>query len=130
MSDYVQAQLVRRVGVRAIAELLRSYDLLVTPTTLVPAPKVDDLDLDLADRLHPHALLECRGLPTMSVPMGLTPLGLTSRGVAGPCHHPVQAPPRLVATRTTSAQRREPRGGLRVSSGDSARPGVPARRVT
>jgi aspartyl-tRNA(Asn)/glutamyl-tRNA(Gln) amidotransferase subunit A len=75
-ADYVQAQRVRRAGVRAVAELLERYDLLVTPTTLVPAPKVDELEFNslIGSILTPY--WNAVGLPTMSVPMGLTSAGL------------------------------------------------------
>ena len=50
-ADYAQAQRVRRVAIRANAELFASYDLVLTPTTLIPPP------------LDGFGLLKILGLP-------------------------------------------------------------------
>jgi aspartyl-tRNA(Asn)/glutamyl-tRNA(Gln) amidotransferase subunit A len=83
-ADFVQAQRVRRVGVRALTELLGSYDVLITPTCLVPPPLVDDLTFE---ELIPAILTpywNATGNPAMSIPMGLTsahlPVGLQLAG--------------------------------------------------
>ncbi|MCW2540232.1 MAG: Amidase [Frankiales bacterium] len=75
-ADFVQAQRVRRVGVRAVTELFGQYDLLITPTTLVPPLPVDNLDFGdlIASILTPY--WNATGNPAMSIPMGLTSGGL------------------------------------------------------
>jgi aspartyl-tRNA(Asn)/glutamyl-tRNA(Gln) amidotransferase subunit A len=77
-ADYVQAQRVRRAGIRAVTEVFGSYDLLVTPTALAPAPLIEDLNTFLG---HVPSLLltpywNATGNPAMSIPMGLTRSGL------------------------------------------------------
>ncbi|WP_019930774.1 amidase [Nocardia sp. BMG111209] len=78
--DYVQAQRVRRVGQRRIAEIFATVDLIVTPTSACGAPEVEKLTLDsIVDALH-TPYWNALGNPAMSVPMGFTsdglPLGL------------------------------------------------------
>jgi aspartyl-tRNA(Asn)/glutamyl-tRNA(Gln) amidotransferase subunit A len=78
--DYVQAQRVRRVGQRRIAELFTEVDLIVTPTSACGAPAVDKLSFgDIIDALH-TPYWNALGNPAISVPMGFTtdglPLGL------------------------------------------------------
>jgi len=66
-----------------VASWFHSIDLLVTPTTPIPAPKVADLQANL-DQLRPTELLLLRntrpgnvwGLPAISVPGGFTSNGL------------------------------------------------------
>jgi aspartyl-tRNA(Asn)/glutamyl-tRNA(Gln) amidotransferase subunit A len=82
--DYVQAQRVRRVGQRRIAELFTEVDLIVTPTSACGAPAVDKLSFgDIIDALH-TPYWNALGNPAMSVPMGFTvdglPLGLQIAG--------------------------------------------------
>ncbi|MCW2540235.1 MAG: Amidase [Frankiales bacterium] len=75
-ADFVQAQRVRRVGVRAVTELFGQYDVLINPTCLVPPPPVDNLTFG---ELIPSILTpywNATGNPAMSVPMGLTSAGL------------------------------------------------------
>jgi aspartyl-tRNA(Asn)/glutamyl-tRNA(Gln) amidotransferase subunit A len=83
-ADFVQTQRARRVGVKAVTELFGSYDVLITPTCLVPPPLVDDLAFD---ELIPAILTpywNATGNPAMSIPMGLTsahlPVGLQLAG--------------------------------------------------
>ena len=75
-ADYVQAQRVRRVGVRAVAEMFESYDLVLTPTALTGAPALAGLDFEamLPDVLTPY--WNAVGNPAMSIPMGLSAAGL------------------------------------------------------
>jgi Asp-tRNA(Asn)/Glu-tRNA(Gln) amidotransferase A subunit family amidase len=84
--DYVQAQRVRSVGSAAVAELMqRSCDVVVTPTAVLGAPKVEGLSFAtiLSNVLTP--IWNAVGFPALSVPMGTTdgglPLGLQ---IAGP----------------------------------------------
>jgi Asp-tRNA(Asn)/Glu-tRNA(Gln) amidotransferase A subunit family amidase len=78
--DYVQAQRVRRVGQRKIAELFAEVDLIVTPTSACGGLKLEKLTFDdIIDSLH-TPYWNALGNPAMSVPMGFTtdglPLGL------------------------------------------------------
>ena len=76
-ADYVQAQRVRRVGARAIGQLLRTTcDVIATPTTSIGAPPIEGLDFD---DLAPTVFCEAWnsvGFPAISVPMGFGERGL------------------------------------------------------
>ena len=90
-----------RAAVRELAHIreeimtvFRSIDLLVTPTTPIPAPRLDELTMN-PDQLRPTELVLLRntrpanvwGTPAISVPCGLTsaglPIGLQIIGPAG-----------------------------------------------
>ena len=66
-----------------IADNFREMDVLLTPTTPVPAPRISELTADTA-LLRPAELLLLRntrpvnvwGLPAISLPCGFTPAGL------------------------------------------------------
>jgi aspartyl-tRNA(Asn)/glutamyl-tRNA(Gln) amidotransferase subunit A len=74
--DYVQAQRVRRVGQRRIAELFTEVDLIVTPTSACGGLKLEKLSFDdIIDSLH-TPYWNALGNPAMSVPMGFTTDGL------------------------------------------------------
>ncbi|MCW2540241.1 MAG: Amidase [Frankiales bacterium] len=76
-ADFVQAQRVRRAGLRALTDLYGSgFDLMLTPTTLVPAPKLGSLSFNgiVGALLTPY--WNASGYPAMSIPMGLTSAGL------------------------------------------------------
>jgi aspartyl-tRNA(Asn)/glutamyl-tRNA(Gln) amidotransferase subunit A len=68
---------------QAIREKLREIDVLVTPTTPIPAPRISDLTEDIT-RLRPAEIVLLRntrpmnvwGLPAISVPCGTTSAGL------------------------------------------------------
>jgi aspartyl-tRNA(Asn)/glutamyl-tRNA(Gln) amidotransferase subunit A len=75
-ADYAQAQRVRRVAIRANAELFASYDLVLTPTTLIPAPPLDGFGLLKILGLLVTPYWNGVGYPAMSIPMGLTSAGL------------------------------------------------------
>lgn len=82
--DYVQAQRVRRVGQRRLAELFSEVDLVVTPTSSCGAPALEKLVFeDIIDALH-TPYWNAVGNPAASVPMGFTtdglPLGLQIAG--------------------------------------------------
>jgi aspartyl-tRNA(Asn)/glutamyl-tRNA(Gln) amidotransferase subunit A len=86
-TDYVQAQRIRRLGQKALAELFSDCDLVINPASTMPAFVIAD-----TDPLRPFAAL--RGLhtqywnavgnPSMSVPIGFTaggmPLGMQISG--------------------------------------------------
>jgi aspartyl-tRNA(Asn)/glutamyl-tRNA(Gln) amidotransferase subunit A len=75
-ADYVQAQRVRRVAVRAVTELFGDYDVILTPTALIPPPALEGLSLL---KLFPKLLTSywnSTGNPAISIPMGLTSAGL------------------------------------------------------
>jgi aspartyl-tRNA(Asn)/glutamyl-tRNA(Gln) amidotransferase subunit A len=80
--DYVQAQRVRHAGQRALAETFRTVDLLLTPTTSAPAPRLPtEPDLDLT-RTDPTGLngycgtWNATGNPALAVPAGFNAAGL------------------------------------------------------
>jgi aspartyl-tRNA(Asn)/glutamyl-tRNA(Gln) amidotransferase subunit A len=85
-ADYVQAQRVRRVGQKRLAELYAEFDLLLTPTSSAPAPMFADLHavgvgLNRGDPGAVHTpYWNAAGNPVISVPIGFTaarmPLGM------------------------------------------------------
>jgi aspartyl-tRNA(Asn)/glutamyl-tRNA(Gln) amidotransferase subunit A len=75
-ADFVQCQRVRRAAVKAAAELFGEYDVILTPSTLIPpleplGPSLGEL---LATILTPY--WNGVGYPAISIPMGLTSAGL------------------------------------------------------
>jgi aspartyl-tRNA(Asn)/glutamyl-tRNA(Gln) amidotransferase subunit A len=86
-ADYVQAQRVRRVIRRRIAELFTHVDLIVTPTAHLGAQRIDAIDqlnlLSLLPSVH-TAYWSPLGNPTLAVPIGLsadgTPLSMSISG--------------------------------------------------
>ena len=78
-ADYVQAQRVRRVGQAEVDEVLRSVDAVVTPTSHLGAPRLDEVS-----GLEPFAALgslhtpywNALGVPSLAVPIGLASTGL------------------------------------------------------
>jgi aspartyl-tRNA(Asn)/glutamyl-tRNA(Gln) amidotransferase subunit A len=91
-ADYIQRRREQDEARRTIRDVFAEVDLLVTPTTPIPAPAIADLKSDPA-ALRPAELKLLRntrpfnvwGLPAISVPCGLTqdglPIGLQ---IAGP----------------------------------------------
>ncbi|HZQ19872.1 MAG TPA: amidase [Terriglobales bacterium] len=79
---------------KEMGEAFAGFDIVVTPTTPIPAPRIDDLLQDIS-RLRPAELLLLRntrpvnvwGLPSISIPCGTTsgglPIGLQ---IIGPPH--------------------------------------------
>ncbi|MFN8075085.1 MAG: amidase [Kineosporiaceae bacterium] len=75
-ADYVQAQRVRRVGVKAVTEMFTTVDVVLTPATGAPSPEVDSLEWgDLMNTIF-TPYWNAVGNPAISVPMGLTSGGL------------------------------------------------------
>jgi Asp-tRNA(Asn)/Glu-tRNA(Gln) amidotransferase A subunit family amidase len=91
-AEYIQRRSELAYARRSIGELFADVDVLVTPTTPIPAPAIAELRAN-PDRLRPAELKLLRntrpfnvwGLPAISVPCGFTqsglPLGLQ---IAGP----------------------------------------------
>jgi aspartyl-tRNA(Asn)/glutamyl-tRNA(Gln) amidotransferase subunit A len=76
--EYVQAQRFREMAVSAWREqVFSNFDIIAAPTTMVPAPRVDQSDLSVTLALiklcNPINLI---GAPAMSVPCGFTQAGL------------------------------------------------------
>ena len=69
---YVQAQRVRRSFRRAMEEAARGFDVMVSPTTVTPAPR--DLSTT-GDPMFQAPWTTC-GLPTITLPIGLSESGL------------------------------------------------------
>ena len=84
-ADYVQAQRVRRVGIREALRVFATVDVILTPTTLIDAPLLEGLDLERIIAAITTMYWSALGFPALSIPMGLTgrrlPVGLQ---IAGP----------------------------------------------
>jgi aspartyl-tRNA(Asn)/glutamyl-tRNA(Gln) amidotransferase subunit A len=69
-ADYVQAQRVRRVGQRKLAEVLSQVDIIVAPTITMTAPRLDSaMEGELLTRLH-TPYWDSVGNPVLAVPIG------------------------------------------------------------
>ena len=83
-ADYVRAQRARRLFNQRVREVLLRFDVLLAPTTPIPAPSIDDAGLPLPDTgVTPASLLSrltrpfnLGGTPVVSVPCGFTASGL------------------------------------------------------
>lgn len=75
-ADYVQAQRVRRVGQRLLADLFTEIDLLITPTVAGGAMPIEGLDLSaIIDSVHTPTW-NATGHPALALPVGFTATGL------------------------------------------------------
>ena len=72
--DYLAAQQARSVIIREYQSLWDDVDILLTPTTPIPAPKVDKPVLFEVAKLTRSASLT--GEPAVSIPCGFTTSGL------------------------------------------------------
>jgi aspartyl-tRNA(Asn)/glutamyl-tRNA(Gln) amidotransferase subunit A len=93
-TDYVNAQRVRRTLMRDYAGLFRGIDVLFTPTTPVPAPRIGETTVTIGGAQEDARLASTRfvrginalGLPAISIPCGESrdglPLGLQIVGRA------------------------------------------------
>jgi aspartyl-tRNA(Asn)/glutamyl-tRNA(Gln) amidotransferase subunit A len=78
-NDYVQAQRARRVTKRKLAELFTTVDIVVTPTSLTAAPRIDDMPVSIVPRLLRTSFTSywnVMGQPALAVPMGFNASGL------------------------------------------------------
>lgn len=91
-ADYIQRRCELDDTRRGIRDVFAAVDILITPTTPIPAPRIDDLRAN-PDALRPAELKLLRntrpfnvwGLPVISVPCGFTSAGLPiGLQIAGP----------------------------------------------
>jgi aspartyl-tRNA(Asn)/glutamyl-tRNA(Gln) amidotransferase subunit A len=78
-NDYVQAQRVRRLTKRKLAELFTTVDVVVTPTSLTAAPRIADAPATIVTRLLRSSCTSywnLMGQPALAVPMGFNAAGL------------------------------------------------------
>jgi aspartyl-tRNA(Asn)/glutamyl-tRNA(Gln) amidotransferase subunit A len=92
--DYVRAQRARTIMKRECRKLFDSVDVIVTPTTPIPAPRIDELHQPWGNGAETAAASLARftryfnvvGLPAISVPCGFTagglPIGMQIAGKA------------------------------------------------
>lgn len=93
-SDYIKAQRARTEFNRQIKEALNKFDVLLSPTIPVGAPKIGEQTVSVGDLNQPTLSLMSRltrphnicGIPTISIPCGFTqqktPIGLQIGGRA------------------------------------------------
>ena len=75
--DYVQAQRLRNVLKREVAQVLERVDVIVTPTTSTPALRFEEADVMTTARSPSFTSpFNMTGLPAISVPCGFTSNGL------------------------------------------------------
>ncbi len=83
-ADYLLGQRVRRLIVDDFAAAFEKVDLLVTPTTPIPAPRISQTEIELGGKTH-SALgaiwrnvypTNLTGSPTLCVPCGFSRAGL------------------------------------------------------
>ncbi|HWI73263.1 MAG TPA: amidase family protein, partial [Baekduia sp.] len=112
-ADYVQAQRVRRVAQRALAELFAGVDAIVMPAASVAAPSYDSLltggVMDALKGVH-TMYWDAVGNPALVVPMGFNAAGLPlSLQIAGrPFEEDVLVQVGDAFQRTTDWHRRVP----------------------
>ena len=93
-SDYLKAQRARTEFNKQVNEILQQFDVLLSPTIAVGAPRIDEKTVLVDDAEHPALALMPRltrphnicGIPTISIPCGFTregmPIGLQLAGRA------------------------------------------------
>jgi aspartyl-tRNA(Asn)/glutamyl-tRNA(Gln) amidotransferase subunit A len=80
-TEYLAAQRARRTIIRAFRSVLRSFDVLVCPTSAAAAPKIGEERLSNGEELRTGLLRLCApfnalGFPALSLPCGFTRSGL------------------------------------------------------
>ncbi len=80
-TEYLTAQRARRRIVEAFSEAFQGFDVLVSPTVPVPAPRIGEELLTNGEKLRPGLLrlptpFNTTGFPAISVPCGFTSEGL------------------------------------------------------
>jgi aspartyl-tRNA(Asn)/glutamyl-tRNA(Gln) amidotransferase subunit A len=83
-SAYLKAQRLRALMCQEVAQLWRQVDVLVTPATMMAAPRPGETHMRIGNRqmstrealLRPMRPFNLTGLPAMSVPCGFTAMGL------------------------------------------------------
>jgi aspartyl-tRNA(Asn)/glutamyl-tRNA(Gln) amidotransferase subunit A len=83
-TDYVNAQRLRRLFQREFAEVWKKADVVLTPTTPNPAPRIGQTEVSLGGVSEDVRLASTRlvrginvlGLPALAIPCGLTRDGL------------------------------------------------------
>ena len=93
-TDYIVAQQARRLFNRELAEVMTDFDLLLTPTVALGAPRIDQPSVTIEGSTLPAVAVLARltrpfnisGIPTVTVPSGFTedgmPIGLQIAGRA------------------------------------------------
>ena len=82
--DYLRAQRARRRFNETVREVLRRFDVLLAPTTPIPAPRIDEAEVRMAGTGESPSSLLSRltkpfnlcGTPVVSLPCGFTASGL------------------------------------------------------
>ena len=82
--DYIKAQRARTAFNRQMAKTMERFDLLLTPTVPIGAPRIGETTVQVGDRIEPANNLLSRltrpfnisGVPTISVPCGFTSFGM------------------------------------------------------
>lgn len=82
--QYIKAQMDRKTVLEDFLRVLAGADVLVTPTTIIPAPPIDEATVTVAGKtMDVYSSLSkltiafnITGLPTMSLPVGFTSSGL------------------------------------------------------
>ncbi len=75
-ADYVQAQRVRRVALKELANVFRDHNVLVSPTCMRGPLRVDELNFATLAGAALTPYWDGAGFPAMSIPMGQTSRGL------------------------------------------------------
>lgn len=75
-ADVIQAQRVRREGIKAAVKMFESVDVVLTPTTITVAPLLIDVTWEAVGETIKTQYWNACGFPCVSIPMGLTKAGL------------------------------------------------------